>query len=84
MLKHFICFLLQKTVVSKARYAQKSSRVKQQSKKSKGAKMKLTLKERRGLIINKAIDKLAKGLATVNPNVGWRNLSSTKLRAKKK
>ena len=27
--------------------------------------MKITLKERRGLIINKAIDKLAKGLATV-------------------
>ena len=64
----------------KARYVaqEKAQGVKQQSKKSKGAKMKLTLKERRGLIINVLIER--KGLA-IKSNVGWRNLSSTKLRA---
>jgi glycosyltransferase involved in cell wall biosynthesis len=70
----------------RARYLvqEKAQGLKQQTQKSSGVRIKLTPKERRGFIINKAIDKLAKGLVTVNPRIGWMNLSSTKLKTRRR
>lgn len=70
----------------RARYLvqEKAQGVKSQAKKKSSARIKFTLKEKRGLVINKMVDKLAKGLVTVNPKIGWMNLSSTKLRTRRK
>lgn len=68
----------------RARYLvqEKTQGVNQQTQRSSSSRVGYTAKERRGFLINKMIDKLAKGLVKVHPQIGWKNLSSTKLKTK--